>query len=227
MSHKAKLFASESIRRFIVVVSVTVISDMAKKRAMTKESPSKEDGKASSSEASRSTTEEGDGEESSFTGSSPDPKTNEGVIYLGHIPHGFYEDQMRAFFKQFGTVKRLRLSRSKKTGRSRGYAFIQFDSKSVAEVVVKSMNKYILCDKVLECKLVEPEKVHPRMFAGAKRVEGPLTRIKSMKLHNAARTREREIQRALKLLSAEEKRRKKLKALDIDYEFPGYKSNLR
>jgi nucleolar protein 15 len=37
-----------------------------------------------------------------------------GVLYLGHIPHGFYEDQMRGFFSQFGTVSRLRLARNKK-----------------------------------------------------------------------------------------------------------------
>ena len=27
-----------------------------------------------------------------------------GVLYVGHIPHGFYEDQMRGFFSQFGDV---------------------------------------------------------------------------------------------------------------------------
>ena len=37
-----------------------------------------------------------------------------GVLYLGHIPHGFYEDQMRGFFSQFGTVSRLRLARNTK-----------------------------------------------------------------------------------------------------------------
>ncbi|KAK8949673.1 hypothetical protein KSP39_PZI005441 [Platanthera zijinensis] len=36
------------------------------------------------------------------------------VIYIGHIPHGFYEEQMEGFFKQFGKVKRLRIARSKK-----------------------------------------------------------------------------------------------------------------
>ena len=43
-----------------------------------------------------------------------------GVVYLGHVPHGFYEKEMRAFFTQFGAVTRLRLSRSKRTGRSKG-----------------------------------------------------------------------------------------------------------
>lgn len=39
------------------------------------------------------------------------------VVYLGHIPHGFFEDQMTGFLSQFGEVMHLRLSRSKKTGK--------------------------------------------------------------------------------------------------------------
>jgi len=37
-----------------------------------------------------------------------------GVVYLGRIPHGFYEDQIRGFLSQFGDITRLRLSRNKK-----------------------------------------------------------------------------------------------------------------
>ncbi len=36
------------------------------------------------------------------------------VMYVGHIPHGFFEKEMRDFFEQFGTITRLRISRSKK-----------------------------------------------------------------------------------------------------------------
>ena len=39
-----------------------------------------------------------------------------GVVYVGHIPHGFYEEEMRKYFSQFGTVTRLRLARSRKVG---------------------------------------------------------------------------------------------------------------
>jgi len=35
---------------------------------------------------------------------------------VGHIPHGFYEEEMSKYFSQFGTVSRLRLARSKKVG---------------------------------------------------------------------------------------------------------------
>ena len=62
-----------------------------------------------------------------------DPK-NRGSVYVSHVPHGFYEKQMRAFFSQFGTVTNLRLGRSKKTGKSRGYAFVEFKFMEVAKV---------------------------------------------------------------------------------------------
>lgn len=42
------------------------------------------------------------------------PPIERGVIYLGRIPHGFYEDEMKSYFSQFGTVTRLKLYRSKK-----------------------------------------------------------------------------------------------------------------
>ena len=49
-----------------------------------------------------------------------------GVIYIGHLPKGFEEAELRKFFEQFGKINKLRVSRSKKTGRTRGYAFLEF-----------------------------------------------------------------------------------------------------
>ena len=45
------------------------------------------------------------------------PDSQPGTIYVGRIPHGFYEPQMRAYFSQFGEISRLRLSRNKLTGK--------------------------------------------------------------------------------------------------------------
>ena len=42
-----------------------------------------------------------------------DSSENSGVVYLGSIPHGFYEEQMKEYFEQFGKVEKLRLSRNK------------------------------------------------------------------------------------------------------------------
>lgn len=78
-----------------------------------------------------SSDDEGTGEKASFPAFIPkddqtvakrleaakaDPKNDEGeaaTLYIGRIPHGFYEDEMRGYFSQFGDVLRLRLSRNK------------------------------------------------------------------------------------------------------------------
>lgn len=42
-----------------------------------------------------------------------------GAVYLGHIPHGFYEKEMSSYFSQFGEVTRVKLFRSKKVCKKR------------------------------------------------------------------------------------------------------------
>lgn len=86
------------------------------------------------------------------------------IIYLGHIPHGFYELEMKKFFNQFGKVKRSKLYRSQKTGNSKGYAFIQFEDASTATVVAEAMQGYMISEKQLVCHVVPPEKIHDGMF---------------------------------------------------------------
>jgi len=40
--------------------------------------------------------------------------TMPGVVYISHLPWGFEEQPMKEYFKQFGAIKRLKISRSKK-----------------------------------------------------------------------------------------------------------------
>jgi len=96
------------------------------------------------------------------------PKQNRGVVYLGHIPNGFAEPQMLKYFSQFGKVSRMRLSRSKKTGGSKGYAFIEFQEESVAKIVAQTMNKYLLFEKTLVCEFMPKEKCHKELFKGCR-----------------------------------------------------------
>jgi len=90
-----------------------------------------------------------------------------GVIYLGRLPRGFEEPALQAYLSQFGSINRLRLSRNKKTSASKHYAFIEFTHKSVAEIVVETMNNYLLSGHLLKCEMVEENKVHPKMWVGA------------------------------------------------------------
>ena len=149
------------------------------------------------------------------------------VIYVGHVPHGFYEAQMREYFGQFGEVTRVKVSRNKKTGKSKHYAFVEFKHPEVAEIVAESMNNYLLANQVLKIELLEPEKVHPKTF------EGTGTKFKTVPwqrraaaTHNRERTEAETRKRNAGLIKAEEKRRAKIAAAGIDYDFPGYKAIL-
>ena len=74
---------------------------------------------------------------------------------------------MKAYFSQFGKVRRVRVSRNKKTGASKHYAFVEFSSAEVAEIVAKTMDKYLMFGHILQCSVVPKEQVHPDLFVGA------------------------------------------------------------
>ena len=108
-----------------------------------------------------------------------------GVVYIGYasssipvtiptdhtnrrrIPHGFHEHEMRAYFSQFGPINHMRLSRSRKTGASKHFAFLEFASSQVAKIVADTMDNYLMFGHLLKCKLVAKEDVHPALWKGA------------------------------------------------------------
>lgn len=67
-------------------------------------------------------------------------KEETGVIYIGRLPHGFYEHEMKSYFSQFGPIRNLRVSRNKKTGKPKHFAFVEFEDASTAEIVAKTMD---------------------------------------------------------------------------------------
>jgi len=147
-----------------------------------------------------------------------------GVIFLGHLPYGFFEKQLKIFFNQFGVVTRIKLSRNKKSGKSKHYAFIEFMDPIVAKIVADTMHGYIMFSHVLVCKVIPPDQVHPKMFSNSNKCFVPKkTRVNHAKEVNKVRTAAESEKRAKRLLGRESQKRKKLLTLGIDYNFPGFK----
>merc|ERR1711872_1014984 len=141
-----------------------------------------------------------------------------GVVYLGHVPHGFYEKEMRAFFSQFGAVTKLRLSRSKKTGRSKGYAFLEFKHEEVAKVAADTINNYLMYRQLLKCEFIPADKLHPDTFKNCHRpFRAPTGALKSRERHNAVKTEEQLKRNVKRRTGRMQKKTEVLKALGIDY----------
>lgn len=150
------------------------------------------------------------------------------VLYIGRIPHGFYEKEMEAYFGQFGTIKRLRISRNKKTGKSRHFGFIEFESPEVAKIVADTMHNYLLFEHLLQVFVVPSEHVHPRLWKGFNYRYKPLDALQiERELHDKERTLEEHKKLVDRVMKRDKKRRKKIEAAGIDYECPEIVGNLQ
>ncbi|CAN0150169.1 unnamed protein product [Bubo scandiacus] len=144
-----------------------------------------------------------------------------GVVYVGHLPRGLCEPQIYAYFEQFGTVKRLRLSRSKKTGGSKGYAFIEFESDDVAKIVADTMNNYLFCERLLKCQFMSPERVHENLFKNSNRIFLKPSQP-AVRRYNKIRSLVQKAKMTKRLLRKEKLLRKRLAEKGLDYDFPGF-----
>ena len=65
-------------------------------------------------------------------------------IFVGRLSFDAKQDDLENHFKQYGNIKMINLVLDRDTGRSRGFAFIEFDSQVAAEAAIKSDNKELL-----------------------------------------------------------------------------------
>eukprot|EP00629_Pelagomonadales_sp_RCC1024_P008890 CAMPEP_0119261744 /NCGR_PEP_ID=MMETSP1329-20130426/1693_1 /TAXON_ID=114041 /ORGANISM="Genus nov. species nov., Strain RCC1024" /LENGTH=219 /DNA_ID=CAMNT_0007261325 /DNA_START=162 /DNA_END=817 /DNA_ORIENTATION=- len=147
------------------------------------------------------------------------------VIYVGHVPHGFYEDQMRGFFSQFGDVTNLRLSRSKRTGASKGYAFVEFADPDVARIAAATMDKYLMHGKQLVAHVAPLElATKPQLFKGSDKLFLPRNGGKAHR--EASQKIEKDVAKTNKARKRTEgRKRKKLAEEFPGYDFPGVVSS--
>ncbi|KAE8218584.1 hypothetical protein CF319_g7564 [Tilletia indica] len=151
-----------------------------------------------------------------------------GVLYVGRLPHGFFEEQLRSYFSQFGTVTRLRLSRNRSTGAPKHYGFIEFADRDVATIVRETMDNYLLNGHLIQVKEVPEAEVHEKLWIGSGRKFRPIPRHRVQRLrHDAPKTDEQKAKVEANLLKRESKRRRKLEEAGIEYEFAGYKEQAK
>lgn len=146
---------------------------------------------------------------------------NPGYIYVGRVPHGFYESQMRAYFSQFGHITNLRLSRNKTTGRSKHFAFLEFQSEEVAKIVAQTMDSYLLFGHILKVNFIPKEQLHPDTFKGANRrfTAVPWAKIQGRELAMPV-GREHWEKRVEKEKGKREKKAEKAKEIGYEFDAP-------
>ncbi|EAN34270.1 RNA recognition motif family protein [Theileria parva strain Muguga] len=97
-------------------------------------------------------------------------KNKNNVIYVGNLPKQLTEEQLKTYFNQFGDVIKIRLFKSRKTNRSRGYAFVQFEDHEIAKIAAETMDKYLIDGKSLKVHVKEGDQIVKHLFKKGKKV---------------------------------------------------------
>jgi nucleolar protein 15 len=152
------------------------------------------------------------------------PDTQPGTVHMSRLPHGFFEPQMRAYLEQFGTITHLRLARNRKTGKSKHFAFIEFASSGVADIVAKTMDKYLLFGHIMQARRVPDEQITEDFWKGeGKKRVAPRNKLEGVRLRKGM---DREAWE--KRVEREEQKRlekaEKLKELGYEFDMPAVKA---
>ncbi|KAG5419514.1 NOP15 [Candida metapsilosis] len=149
--------------------------------------------------------------------SSKSKSAKTGVIYIGRLPDGFQESELRKYFQQFGAIKQLILPRNKKSGKSKHFAYIEFESVDVAKIAAETMNNYLLFGHLLKCDYVENP--HKDVFKNANRKFKviPIHKIVKDK-HDQPKTKEEWEAIVQKFEESKKNKVEELKSKGIDYD---------
>jgi nucleolar protein 15 len=109
------------------------------------------------------------------------------------------------------------------SNKMKGYAFIEFDSIEIAEIVANVLNQYTMFGKILQAKVLKESELKFNIFKGWNRkrvfMNGPK---KFITKNNSPKTPKERAEKVAKLLASEEKKRALLTSKGIMYDFPGY-----
>jgi RNA recognition motif-containing protein len=77
-------------------------------------------------------------------------------LYVGNMAYNTTEDDLQGLFSQAGTVKSVALIRDRTTGMSKGFAFVEMDSRENAQKVITMFNEFIINERKLAVSFARP-----------------------------------------------------------------------
>ncbi len=77
-------------------------------------------------------------------------------LYTGNLSQSNTQDELNTLFTQAGDVTSINVIKDRKSGESRGFAFITMSAQSEADKAVSMFNTYSLDDHYLKVGLAKP-----------------------------------------------------------------------
>ncbi len=78
-------------------------------------------------------------------------------LYVGNLPFSVSEQDLEDLFAQVGVVESINVVTDRDTGRSRGFAFVEMESREAADAAIASLNGRELDGRALTVNEARPK----------------------------------------------------------------------
>ncbi|MCT8982358.1 MULTISPECIES: RNA recognition motif domain-containing protein [Shewanella] len=73
------------------------------------------------------------------------------TLYVGNLPYRAHDTEVKSLFEEYGPVNSVRLVRDRKTGRRKGFGFVEM-SESGAQKAMTKLNDFIFQERTLKVR---------------------------------------------------------------------------
>ena len=82
-------------------------------------------------------------------------------IYVGNLPYGVTEDELKGAFSEFGEVSSVNVITDKFSGQSKGFGFVEMENNSEADEAIKALNESALKGRNIKVNQAKPRGERP------------------------------------------------------------------
>lgn len=87
-------------------------------------------------------------------------------LYVGNLPFGVSEDDLRKLFSEAGEIQSVKLVTDSYSGQSRGFGFVEMASQEGAEKAISLLNGKSFMNRTLTVNEARPQKKRGGDFRG-------------------------------------------------------------
>lgn len=86
----------------------------------------------------------------------------EAKLFVGNLSYSTTEDDLKTLFAQAGAVKSVALIKDRESGRSKGFAFVEFETQVEAEKAISMFDGKEFQGRQIKVNLARPREDRPR-----------------------------------------------------------------
>lgn len=95
-----------------------------------------------------------------------DNAANPAKLFIGNLPWSMTQDDIDELFGQYGTIVDSHLATHRDSGRSRGFAFVTYESAEEAEAAIEALHGHEVDGRDLRVSVAQPKTERPRRNNG-------------------------------------------------------------